>query len=248
MILATLGLSFDTPEEHLACEEAMLDFAENSSAPGFLRFFESRQHFVVLGYAKKLDEEVFEEVCQERRIPILRRCSGGGTVLQGPGCFNYSLVLAIDSRPGLDTITGANRLIMQANRECLARLLGAPVAVEGVSDLTIGGVKFSGNAQRRRKRCLLFHGSFLLGFNLPLIAQVLRLPAQQPEYRKNRDHGAFLANIGLDPGRLADGLRAAWNARETAPFEVEAEIRAMTAALARTKYSTDSWNRRPLNP
>src|ERR1044071_4819214 len=78
------------PVENLACDEALLDECESSDVPGFVRFWESSSYFVVLGYGKHLEQEVFSEVCAQENIPILRRCSGGGTVVQGPGCFNYT--------------------------------------------------------------------------------------------------------------------------------------------------------------
>jgi lipoate-protein ligase A len=237
-----LDLPLITPSEQLACDEAMLDYAEETDHPGFLRFFEARDHFVVLGYGKKAAEEVFEQACLARGIPILRRCSGGGTVVQGPGCFNFSLVLPIDSKSGLETIAGSNRLIMAANRDTLAGLLGRTVEIQGVSDLTIDGIKFSGNAQRRKKRCLLFHGSFLLNFDLNLISELLRPPARQPEYRANREHGAFLRNIGLDQTVVGNAIAASWNAIPRAGVDVEQRIRELTIELARAKYSTDEWN------
>ena len=87
-----LDLTFDTPAANLACDEALLDDAEQHGGPGLLRFWEPRQYFVVLGYAKKFAEETRVEACREENIPIHRRCSGGGTVLQGPGCLNYSQI------------------------------------------------------------------------------------------------------------------------------------------------------------
>ena len=77
-----------SPAENLACDEALLEECESAEHPGFLRFWESPVHFVVLGYGKALEKEVFREECARLEIPILRRCSGGGTVLQGPGCLN----------------------------------------------------------------------------------------------------------------------------------------------------------------
>src|SRR5690348_6629906 len=100
--------TFKSPAENLACDEALLDECESSDASGFVRFWESPSYFVVLGYGKQLEQEVFGEVCAEENIPILRRCSGGGTVVQGPGCVNYTLVLPIGSSRDLETISGAN--------------------------------------------------------------------------------------------------------------------------------------------
>src|SRR5262245_30836384 len=86
-----------SPESLLACEEALLDQGESTNHNGFLTFWESMTYFVVLGYSKHLGEEVFEEECARSKVSVLRRSSGGGTVLQGPGCLNYTLVLPIAS-------------------------------------------------------------------------------------------------------------------------------------------------------
>src|SRR5688572_11268887 len=106
-----------TPAEFLATEEALLDFCDDNPNhphhPGFLWFWESPEHFVVLGYGKHLAAEVNEAECQRRSIPILRRATGGGTVLQGPGCLNYTLVLPIEARAELSSISSTNIYIMQ---------------------------------------------------------------------------------------------------------------------------------------
>ena len=48
----------------------------------------------------------------------------------------------------------------------------------GISDLAIGGRKFSGSAQQRKRRFLLHHGTLLYGFDIPSIGRYLRLPAR----------------------------------------------------------------------
>jgi lipoate-protein ligase A len=93
------------------------------------------------------------------------------------------------------------------------------VTVSGHTDLVIDGRKFSGNSQRRRKHFLLFHGTFLLNFDLALIAEVLRMPSKQPDYRADRSHGDFLANLGVSSTSVKDALREAWRAESgPSPF------------------------------
>ena len=228
----------------LATEETLLDHCESNDHPGFLSFWESTTYFAVLGYGKQLSAEVFEEECARRDIPILRRSSGGGTVLQGPGCLNYTLVLPIEADRALESITGANRFIMRKTRSALAPLISGEVSVDGHTDLTLNGLKFSGNAQRRKRRCILFHGSFLIDFNLGLIAQTLRPPPQQPEYRRHRPHLEFITNLNLDRNRIITALKNAWNATAPAESSGVSDVLARSAALLESKYSRDEWNRR----
>jgi lipoate---protein ligase len=154
----TLG----TPEENLACDEVLLDLCEAGECDELLRLWELPRYFVVLGYGNKAATEVNLPFCRKFTIPVLRRCTGGGAVLQGPGVLNYSLILRIADGGPFHSIPATNRFILERHRDVLAPLLLAPVEWRGQSDLAIGGLKFAGNAQRRHRRCLLFHGSFLL--------------------------------------------------------------------------------------
>jgi len=232
------------PAERLAREEAMLDYCEENEHPGFLSFWEAQDHFVVLGYGKHLSAEVDEEECKLLGVPILRRASGGGTVVQGPGCLNYTLVLPIHSRPELESITTTNRHIMEKTRAALAPLAIGELRVEGHTDLTINGRKFSGNAQRRKRRCLLFHGSFLLSFDLDRIYRTLRMPKQQPDYRASRPHAEFVTNLEIKSDDVEKALTSAWNVTEGAALELNAEINTRAKALVEAKYGRDDWNRR----
>src|ERR1035438_3567117 len=185
-------LTLPTPEENLACDEALLDLCEAGGSDEVLRFWGSPQYFVVVGYANKAATEVNLPVCRELGIPVLRRCSGGGTVLQGPGVLNYSLILRIDESGPCHSIPATNQFILERHRDTLAKLIKAPVEWRGQTDLAIGGLKCAGNAQRRRRRFLLFHGSFLLHLDLGLLEKILPLPSHQPDYRLNRSHSDFL--------------------------------------------------------
>src|SRR5258706_12174366 len=151
-----LNLKLPSPAEQLAGDEALLDWCENGHGEETLIFWEPRETFVVVGYANKIATEVNVAACAAKGIPIFRRCSGGGTVLQGVGCLNYSLILRITEDGPLRTITSANQFIMERNRAAIetlfSRLQTRPqITVRGHTDLTMGGLKFSGNSQRRKK-------------------------------------------------------------------------------------------------
>lgn len=239
--IASFALSLLTPAENLACDEALLDEAAASGGNGLLRFWESPVHFIALGYANKVKEEVDGEACRQAGVPILRRCSGGGTVLQGPGCFNYALILPADETGPLASITGANRFIMERHRDALTTLLGRAVTVEGHTDLALAGRKFSGNAQRRKRTHLLFHGSFLLeDFDPGLIERFLRPPPRQPEYRRGRSHGEFVTRLDVARDAIQSALCRAWNSSLTDFPTPDAAI----ARLVETKYSRAEWNLR----
>lgn len=231
-------LTLPSPEENLACDEVLLDLAESGLGGEVLRFWEPARHFVVVGYANKAATEVNLSFCATNGIPVLRRCTGGGTVIQGPGVLNYSLVLRFDSPGPLQSITAANEFILNRHQAALAALLGAPIEMRGHTDLAIGGLKFSGNAQRRKKHSLLFHGAFLLHLDIGLLERTLPMPSKQPDYRINRSHSAFLMNLRVPANLIKTALLRAWNAAEPLAEIPSTQI----SLLTREKYVLDEWN------
>lgn len=242
-----LDLTLPTPEENLACDEALLDFCEDGCDDGILRFWEHSQPFVVLGYSNKAQTEANLDAARRANLPVLRRCTGGGAVVQGPGCLNFSLILRITEDGPLKSITETNVHIMNRHKDALAPLLKAEgqasspvsvVAVRGHSDLALGDLKFSGNAQRRRHKLLLFHGTFLLDVDIDLIERVLPIPSRQPDYRRDRRHREFLTNLrSISARQIKETLNTTWGAQESLR-ELPAN---RIAALAANRYATKEW-------
>ena len=238
--MRTLDLTLPTPEENLACDEALLRRAEQDGRGEVLRFWEPRRHFVVLGLSDSHRTETRPRRCRRRGIPVLRRCSGGGAVLQGPGCLNFALVLRIQKPGPLENITAANRFILERHRRSLETLLAHPVGIQGSTDLTIGSLKFSGNSQRRGLNWLLFHGTFLLRLNFSLMEQILAFPSRPPDYRTGREHSHSLANLPLSSEQIKQALREAWGAVESTRAVPRREI----SQLLKNRYSRPDWNLR----
>jgi lipoate-protein ligase A len=233
-----LDRTFSTPQENLACDEALLDWCEDGFPDEILRFWEPRQHFVVLGYSNRIRAEVNLDSCKALGIPVLRRCTGGGTVLQGPGCLDYALILRIDGDSPLASISRANAFIMNRNRSALGLITGGNILIQGHTDLTLRGLKFSGNSQRRRRRFLLFHGSFLLNLDLSLVEQTLHMPSKRPQYRRDRPHKDFLTNLNLPADDIKHAMKQVWKAPESLADIPQGRIE----QLAQRKYATDAWN------
>jgi lipoate-protein ligase A len=205
-------VSFPDPRKNLECDDELLRLAENEGAGGGLRFWESPKVFVVLGRTSKEDEDVDMAACQRDKVPVLRRSSGGGTVLQGPGCLNYSLVLSKDNHPELSAINRSYQVILGQVLKAL-QTIGVEAEFRPVSDLVLKGreTKFSGNAQRRGRGFILHHGTILYDFDLDLISRYLKMPPKMPEYRRSRQHADFVTNISVSPVEIKRVLAGAFN-------------------------------------
>ena len=232
-----LDLTLKTPQENLALDEVLLEWCDRGEfKEEIMRFWESPAYFVVTGRGNSVDLEVYVERCEKDSIPILRQCSGGGTVLQGPGCLNYCLILNCEER-GIHTVTGINRLVMESHRQAFFSLLPNS-QVKGITDLTDDETKFSGNAQRKKKNWALFHGTFLLNFNLEFIERYLKMPSKFPDYRADRSHQHFLKNIEIESEKIKAVLKKCWSAEKSLKNWPQDNLK----ELVKTKYSQDSWN------
>jgi lipoate-protein ligase A len=229
--------SYPSPEANLAADEALLDLAEAGESGPVLRFWESPVHFVTLGYTNHAEVEANIEACQRHGVPILRRVSGGGTVLQGPGSLNYALIHPIPDGDPMN-VSATNCLVMRRNRLALANLLGQPVEIAGHTDLALGSRKFSGNAQRRKRRYFLFHGTLLLDMDLELVQTLLKPPSKEPDYRAGRRHTDFIMNLPTPREAVKAALRTAWEAEG----EVQLDLNAAIERLVAEKYSRPDWN------
>jgi lipoate-protein ligase A len=232
-----LDLTLPTLAENLALDEALLAEAEASEESlETLRIWESDALGVVVGRSTPV-VEVRMDVCRARRVPVLRRISGGAAVVVGPGCLMYSLVFSFRLRPELRSLDRAHSFVLGKIADAL-RPSVADIAMRGTCDLTIGDKKFSGNAVRVKREHLLYHGTLLYNFPLETVGELLAMPRKWPEYRHDREHDAFVTNLPLDADFIRAALWSAWNANEPCSDWPRAE----TARLAAEKYSNREWN------
>lgn len=231
-----LDLTLPTPEENLALDEALLEMAETVGLGEWLRIWEITQYVVVLGKNCRADDEVQIDRCRNDGVPVLRRVSGGGTVLLGPGCLNYSAILHADRLPGLKSVTSSFAYCLETIRSAIAQC-GLCVEMAG-TDLIWQQRKFSGNAQRRLRSYFLHHGTIIYRFNIPAVSAYVKEPVRQPPHRNRRNHISFLTNLPIEPDALSNSLRSAWRAHKPAgsiPLD-------LTGDLVRSRYSSRDWN------
>jgi lipoate-protein ligase A len=197
---------------------------------------------VVLGRSSAI-AEVREQACAADGVPVLRRPSGGATVVAGPGCLMYAVVLDMDRICDLRHVDQAHKYVLGRMAAALASL--APgVAVSGTSDLTVPASlngapprKFSGNSLRLKRHRLLYHGTILYDFPLHQLERWLARPVRQPAYRGDRNHGEFVTNLSASRDELIAAMLKEWEANEL----LTAWPRERTAELAASRYAELDW-------
>jgi len=230
----------------LALDEALLEEAhEGVRGEAVVRTWMATAPVVVVGSSSRVEEEVDIAGCAAAGVPILRRPSGGATVILGPGCVMWSVVTPHPAGvPAVERIHAA----MLDPLVAALQSAGLPVSRQGTSDLVLavaeGGatslMKVSGNALRVRRQGVLYHGTLLDSFDLALAARLLRHPPREPDYRGKRSHAEFLVNLELGRERLAGLLRQAFGAVDSL-----GEIpRERVARLIEERYGDRAWTHR----
>jgi lipoate---protein ligase len=199
--LSLIDVALSDPSDNLRLDEDLLH-----AGNAVLRLWETVQECVVLGRSGRAERDVNLDLCQGSGIPVLRRCSGGGAVLLGPGCLNYSLVLPIRWNARWRDVRYSFEWTMTRVR----RALGVPGLRNEGSDLALDDRKVSGNAQRRSQTSILHHGTILYCFDGLRAEHFLKPPLRAPQYRDGRSHRDFLGNVPLGADEIRARLVAAW--------------------------------------
>lgn len=233
-IIPRAGETIDA-RRHLAIDEAALSLGSES-----IRIWEFDNYTAVLGRSSRVADEIHQDFCQQNDIEILRRCSGGASILGGPGCLMYSVVLSLARRPELAKIDAAHSLVMKTIAAAAAAQI-PDIRVQGICDLTWQGKKCGGNALRVTREAVLYHGTILYAFDLPMLQRCLNHAPRQPQYRGGRSHQDFVTNLDLNPKRLADDIVSQFDSSDTIDTGV---LQPAVETLMTRRYDDAAWHLR----
>jgi lipoate-protein ligase A len=129
-------------------------------------------------------------LAKNNSIPVIRRASGGGTVIIDE---NSLLVSFICSKPAYSA-SFFPEPILRWSHSIYKKAWDIPGFLLQENDFTINGYKCAGNALCIQKNRFLHHASFLWDYD-DVNMNYLRMPARQPAYRQNRPHHEFLCRM-----------------------------------------------------
>lgn len=244
--------TFALPAMNLAFDEALLltdsETLPAQDSPSYLRLWEADNPLVVLGRSSRVEEEVHTDLCRQKNIPVMRRVSGGATIVSGPGCLMYAVVLNAAQKGKSLNVDSAHQYVLSHMVKAL-RNVDNSVKIAGTSDLVVETpqalIKFSGNSVRMVRSRILYHGTLLYNFELPTISALLRTPPRQPDYRQQRSHQEFVGNLQTSRAELITSIQSAWSETngKLKPIEQLSLNRLISQSekLVEQKYQTDEW-------
>ena len=224
---------------NLAAEEYV--FSQMAHGQEYLLLWQN-QNAIVVGVHQNTCEEINSEFVEHNNVQVVRRLTGGGAVYHDMGNLNFSFVVDANGK-GFNFRLLALPVIQTLNR------LGVGAEFNGRNDLTIGGLKISGNAEMMKGNRLLHHGTLLFNSNLETLSAALKVKGDKIESKgiksvrsrvtNIQDH---LPNLTIDAFKEVLVQEISRSDREIAEYGFTEADRAAIAKLREEKYSTWAWN------
>ncbi len=162
---------------NMAMDRAELVAISEGRAPPTVRFFTWEPPAISIGYFQSLEEEVDLDVCKKFGVDYVRRMTGGGAVFHDKE-LTYSIVI-----PEVHSQIPKN--IMESySRICGALIkglkqLGIESRYAPINDIVTDGKKISGNAQTRKAKTVLQHGTILMDVDVEKMFSLLKVPNEK---------------------------------------------------------------------
>ena len=228
------------PYFNLALEEYVFERMDKSKSY-FLLW--QNDNTIVVGKYQNTAEEIDQAYVDAHDIRVARRLSGGGAVYHDRGNLNFTFIVDRADAPGLNF-----KIFVRPVVEALARF-GVHAEFTGRNDLTIDGMKFSGNAQYARRGRLLHHGCIMLDSNLTSVADALRVKEAKFASKAVKSVRSRVTTINAHapaPISMEDFKGAlkecAMASGELEPCTLTEEDLAAIRKLRDEKYATWAWN------
>ncbi|MDJ0651898.1 MAG: lipoate--protein ligase family protein [Simkaniaceae bacterium] len=172
--------------EQLQIEEALLRL----QGENWCIINEGSPQSIVMGISGKPEELVSFEKMKQSPIPLIKRYSGGGTVIVDSNTIFVSFIF----QKNVHDFPCFPEPILRWSEGFYKEAFSIPALSLKEQDYVIGNRKCGGNAQYIRKDRFVHHTTFLWDFD-NLLMEYLLHPQKTPAYRKGRNHAEFLCKL-----------------------------------------------------
>jgi len=148
--------------------------------------------YIILGASNRAEEALYMDNVSRDGLTLMKRPSGGQTVMLTPDNLIISAVFSGNSLLSPKNIFNTlNRKIISTIEEAGIRGL----SLRGISDIAIEGKKILGSAIYRTKDKLLYHAVLNFGEPSATFERYLKHPSREPDYRTGRTHSEFVSSL-----------------------------------------------------
>ena len=240
-----------TAAANMATDRAVLVANSEGKVPPTVRFFTWKPPAISIGYFQSLEEEVDLDICKKLGVDYVRRITGGGAVFHDEE-LTYSIVIP-ESHSQIP-----KNIIESYGRICGALMkglkhLGIESKYAPINDIITGGKKISGNAQTRKAKMVLQHGTILMDLDVDKMFSLLKVPNEKIKDKLIVDVKQRVTSVKQILGEdirfneaaeaMKIGFEEEFNAELVDGSLTEEEIE-LAKKFERECFSTRDWNHR----
>ena len=243
-----LETGMSTAFMNMGLDEAILESVSSGFSPPTLRFYGWRPKAISIGYFQGLRDEVDIDACARSGVDIVRRITGGGAVFHDAE-VTYSIVFPESHALASASILESYSLICKGIIAGLKRL-GIASEFAPINDIVSRGRKISGNAQTRKMKCILQHGTILLGVDVETMFGLLRVPKEKAVGKLIEEVKSRVSSVSDILGRKIEYEEAVPELRKGFAEALDLELKtglandrekARAKELAAAKFSAREW-------
>lgn len=236
---------------NMAMDRAELVSVSKGNAPPTVRFFTWKPRAISIGYFQSLKEEVNLDACKNLGVDYVRRITGGGAVFHDKE-LTYSIVIpeSHDQIP--------KNIMESYGRICGAIIKGLKkLDIESkyvpINDIISDGKKISGNAQTRKTKTVLQHGTILMDVDVEEMFSLLIVPNEKIKDKLISDVKQRVTSVkdilGGDIGfkEAAEAMRIGFEEEFNINLNLGTltnEEKELTNKFEKEFFSTKEWNHR----
>jgi lipoate-protein ligase A len=240
-----------TAYSNMAIDRAVLVANSKGIVPPTIRFFSWNPPAISIGYFQSLEEEVNLDYCKKVGVDYVRRITGGGAVFHEKE-LTYSIVVP-ESHPHIPkNIIDSYKKISGAIIRGLSKL-GIESNYFPINDILTNNKKISGNAQTRKSRTVLQHGTILMDVNVKKMFSILRVPNEKIKDKMIKDVRERVTSIkhvlgsDLSFSEVADPMKKGFEEEfgvQLVKGDLTDEELDLAESFERDCFSAEEWNYR----
>lgn len=167
----------NTAAKNMAIDRAILVANSNGKVPSTVRFYSWRPAAISIGYFQSLEDEIDLVNCRDLGVDYVRRITGGGAVFH-ENELTYSIVIPESHKEISKNIMESYGKICGAVMKGLTHL-DIESEYKPINDIVASGKKISGNAQTRKMKTVLQHGTIIMDVDVEKMFSILKVPNEK---------------------------------------------------------------------
>lgn len=242
---------------NMALDEAISEAVREKLSPPTLRLYQWDRPSLSIGYFQKTSD-INTDYCRMKEYPLVRRLTGGRAILHDEE-LTYSFSSSADSSPFQGSLLDNYSIISNALLSGLRQIgLHAessfqrkrnaghknPACFKAVSygEITAGGKKIVGSAQKRYRDGFMQHGSILLCFNAKALSSVL-MQSSTDDFREIGSVSTYMRDVSVTDLRTAikEAFERDLRVKVISDNPTKYEL-TLAGKLETEKYATREWN------